>query len=381
MRYAGSLVFSFLTAVTFPAAALAQVVINEVLFDPTGSDTGLEWVELYNASDSAVNLSGWQLYPDGIGYFYFPEDFSVPAKGYVVVNLRVSGQNSETNLYHPAPTLNMGNSSGALALFSGEPRGKDTIKSFVRYHKPGSSERKTWESSAAEAGLWQTGAFVDISSAAEGDSLGLASDGRTAGSQQAWKIFSSATKGTGNSQASNNEPPDANQTSTTTSSVNTAPLYVIPRLDVDIETPTAGVIGAPHRFAGYAFGSDKKPVVGNVRFLWNFNDGTVAEGPAVTHIFRFPGSYTVSLNVNTGSGAIGHAIRDVNITANAVFFSEALAGIGGFVELENRGVEMIDLSGGLIDDQTGRSFTIPLGTKIRGGDFIVFPNRVNRLGG
>ena len=80
MRYAGSLVFSFLTAVTFPAAALAQVVINEVLFDPTGSDTGLEWVELYNASDSAVNLSGWQLYPDGIGYFYFPEDFSVPAK-------------------------------------------------------------------------------------------------------------------------------------------------------------------------------------------------------------------------------------------------------------------------------------------------------------
>ena len=379
MRHVCSLVFAFLVAVSFPAAALAQVVINEVLFDPSGSDTGLEWVELYNASDGAMNLSGWQLYPDGIGYFYFPEDFSVPAKGYVAVNLRASGQNSETNLYHSATTSNMGNSSGSLALFSGEPRGSDTIKSFVRYHKPGSSERKTWESSAVEAGLWRTGDFIDIGSMAEGVSVGLTSDGVAAGFKQAWEFFSSATKGTGNSQASNNEPPDANQTSTTTSSANTAPLYVIPRLDVDIETPTAGVIGAPHRFAGYAFGSDKKPVVGNVRFLWNFNDGTVAEGPAVTHIFRFPGSYTVSLNVNTGSGAIGHAIRDVNMTANAVFFSEALAGIGGFVELENRGREMIDLSGWLIDDQTGRSFTIPLGTKIRGGNLIVFPNRITGL--
>ena len=28
---------------------VAQVVINEVLYDPTGSDTGNEWIELYNS--------------------------------------------------------------------------------------------------------------------------------------------------------------------------------------------------------------------------------------------------------------------------------------------------------------------------------------------
>jgi hypothetical protein len=37
----------------------ASVVINELISDPDGSDTGLEWVELYNAGNSAVDVSGW----------------------------------------------------------------------------------------------------------------------------------------------------------------------------------------------------------------------------------------------------------------------------------------------------------------------------------
>jgi len=37
------------------------VVINEVEMNPPGSDSGNEWVELYNAGDKAVDLTGWQL--------------------------------------------------------------------------------------------------------------------------------------------------------------------------------------------------------------------------------------------------------------------------------------------------------------------------------
>jgi hypothetical protein len=33
-------------------------VINEVLYDPVGTDTGKEWIELYNSGDSDVNLQG-----------------------------------------------------------------------------------------------------------------------------------------------------------------------------------------------------------------------------------------------------------------------------------------------------------------------------------
>ena len=43
------------------AAIAADVVINEAMVNPYGSDSGKEWVELYNASDSPVSLTGWDL--------------------------------------------------------------------------------------------------------------------------------------------------------------------------------------------------------------------------------------------------------------------------------------------------------------------------------
>lgn len=39
----------------------AQVVINEVLPNPVGDDTGNEWLELYNAGSATVDVSGYKL--------------------------------------------------------------------------------------------------------------------------------------------------------------------------------------------------------------------------------------------------------------------------------------------------------------------------------
>jgi lamin tail-like protein len=36
-----------------------DIVINEVLYDPSGSDGGYEWIELYNSGEGAVDLTGW----------------------------------------------------------------------------------------------------------------------------------------------------------------------------------------------------------------------------------------------------------------------------------------------------------------------------------
>ena len=43
------------------AAMAADVVINEAMVNPYGSDYGREWVELYNASDEPASLTGWTL--------------------------------------------------------------------------------------------------------------------------------------------------------------------------------------------------------------------------------------------------------------------------------------------------------------------------------
>jgi len=46
---------------TCASAQAPAVRLNEVLYDPAGSDAGYEFVELFNASDAAVDLAGWRL--------------------------------------------------------------------------------------------------------------------------------------------------------------------------------------------------------------------------------------------------------------------------------------------------------------------------------
>jgi hypothetical protein len=53
----------------------ARVVINEVCYDAHGADAGKEWIELYNASDSNVDLSSWKIYSGGSS---FGQDFEFP---------------------------------------------------------------------------------------------------------------------------------------------------------------------------------------------------------------------------------------------------------------------------------------------------------------
>jgi hypothetical protein len=62
------------------------VVINEVLYDPDGSDGDNEWIELYNASNQSINLSGWMIQKGG-------SDFAL-VYGFDIINGYVIAPNS-----------------------------------------------------------------------------------------------------------------------------------------------------------------------------------------------------------------------------------------------------------------------------------------------
>ncbi|MBS3095188.1 lamin tail domain-containing protein [Candidatus Woesearchaeota archaeon] len=71
------LIFVFLAALS---AANANVVISEIMYNPNqGSDTDIEWVEIYNTGASAVDLSGWKL--DGSNF----DDIIISPGGYIIV--------------------------------------------------------------------------------------------------------------------------------------------------------------------------------------------------------------------------------------------------------------------------------------------------------
>jgi hypothetical protein len=76
-------------------------VINEIQYNPNGADENQEWVELYNAGDAAVDLSGWYL-ADNDGYtFDLSGAGSLPAGGYLICHLNDTGTNSSTDVYGP----------------------------------------------------------------------------------------------------------------------------------------------------------------------------------------------------------------------------------------------------------------------------------------
>jgi hypothetical protein len=66
-----------------PAVVVADVVINEIHYEPELKSSRLEFVELYNAGGVEVDLSGW-FFSDGIS-FRFPEGTALPPTAFVVV--------------------------------------------------------------------------------------------------------------------------------------------------------------------------------------------------------------------------------------------------------------------------------------------------------
>jgi hypothetical protein len=77
---------AFFAAVSllFPAfSARAQVVINEIYYDPPDNTTPTEFLELFNTGTAALDLSGWKT--DSGVTFDFPGGSTIPAGGYLVL--------------------------------------------------------------------------------------------------------------------------------------------------------------------------------------------------------------------------------------------------------------------------------------------------------
>jgi Lamin Tail Domain len=83
------------TAAGSAAAPGSRVVINEVLYDPAGAgtDASSEWVELYNAADATVDLTGWSL-ADAAASDTLPE-LHISSHGFAVI--AASGSFSEAH--------------------------------------------------------------------------------------------------------------------------------------------------------------------------------------------------------------------------------------------------------------------------------------------
>jgi len=108
------------------AQLATHLLINEAEMDPPGTDLGRQWVELYNPTNTTVNLSGWRLQSAGGSSTLLRSASLVDAGGYFVITL------PGISLLRRGDTLTLTNSEGTV--LDSTPRLTDT-----------SDDNRTWQ--------------------------------------------------------------------------------------------------------------------------------------------------------------------------------------------------------------------------------------------
>jgi len=136
-------------------AANNQPRITKAFYNPSGSsDTGLEWIEIYNPGDSDLDLSGYDVYT---GHYHTFQSFILEAQEVVKLNINKAGADKKEELFTGIENQgNMSDVSGSIAIFTNQTHSSSTIVDFVQYGASG----KTWQSAAVSAGIWTAGDYV-----------------------------------------------------------------------------------------------------------------------------------------------------------------------------------------------------------------------------
>jgi hypothetical protein len=77
-------------------ASSPTLLISEVFYDTPGTDEDEEWIEIYNPTASAIDLSVYKIGDEeeqgkGEGMVQFPPEASIPSEGIIVIALKATG--------------------------------------------------------------------------------------------------------------------------------------------------------------------------------------------------------------------------------------------------------------------------------------------------
>ena len=121
---------------------------------------------------------------------------------------------------------------------------------------------------------------------------------------------------------------------------------------------------------------DGSTSTGNIdEYFWNFGDGYTTVGKIVTHRYKFPGHYLVSLQVSNTEEK-DESIIEVTIFSDSIFVSE-FSLKEEWIEIINESEYIQDISGwGLSDNKEEKSFVFPAGSYIAPRSFLFLSSSI-----
>ena len=325
--------------------ARAQLVINEVSYNPLGDDATvqLEFIELHNRGAAAVDLAGHRLV-FGAEPFVFPAGSSIPPGGYVVVAESKSALLAATGVSTPYEWA---------GLVTGLSNGGEPIDLLA----PGSSllDHVAYDDDPP----WPTAADGN------GPTLELVNPALDNALASSW-LASSSTHGTPGTQNGvfTGAPTVVSETPRRLSSVADMPAVSVvfsrpvsgvtaadltvdgsPATALACASCSAGVGSGPYEFSGFA-----APAPGSAAVVLSAgaiqSDGVPFGGEA----------WTVSTGITVVLNEIHYHPPDATADAE-------------FLEIQNVGPDAVDAGGWRVSD--GLNMTFPSGTTIAPGGFLV----------
>ncbi|MDP3996352.1 MAG: PKD domain-containing protein [bacterium] len=150
----------------------------------------------------------------------------------------------------------------------------------------------------------------------------------------------------------------------------------VSRVRAFIDAPEVGTARGSVFFDGKAF-DEKNELLKTADYYWSFGDGATAMGENVSHIYREPGKYAVSLRVEK-DGESSLARATVKVVAGNFHISQIKEGPNGYIEIRNDNTHELDMSLWRIENG-GRFFSFPRNTVILGSTAVSFPASVTQI--
>lgn len=341
------LITSLIISLFIPFITHAQVRITEIMYDPAGSDTKREWIEVLNTGPESVDLSTYFFFEGNVYHKLVAQSSSLLGPGsYAIIVDSVAEVLAEYagfagQIFDSVFSLN--NTGEPIAIANSS---KETVNSFAYTSDMGANNDGNSLQINDGTLVTATPTFGTVNKT-ESEIPVDDSDTNTDTSSDTSSGTGSSSSGSSNSSTHEQQTGVSNYTQTADFKVGAGRKRIVP-------------LNTPIDFEASLSKKDKKP-----RYTWNFGDFNTDKGKKTTHIYEYPGIYEVVLEGKTGEyTAISRT--EIQVIEPELDILEATTTIS----IYNKSKKEMNLGGFVFNFSKG-FFKIPRNTIIAGGATLI----------
>lgn len=342
----------------FPKIVFGNVVINEIMYDlEIGSDSGREWIEIFNNSDTSIDLTGWKLWENNTnhGLNIIQGNINIPANTYAIIadnpeKFLIDNPDYSGILFDS--TFSLSNDGENLIIKDNNLVFIDEIVYTSEWEAQGNG--RTLQRESFNGTTWGSGAPTP------GSLNNTSPEPTTPPSEEPKEEAPSSPPSGATENQANTNPPIAN-----------AGDNIIGFVDQEI------------LFDG-SLSSD--PDNNELAYSWNTGDGNSLDKISLIHKYHYPGTYLVTLTVFDGRYYSTDTIT-VQIQQAQIIINEFMPNPEGkdeeeeWIEIYNGADSISDISGWQLDDMASgsKAFVFPQNTFIAPKSYLVFLRQTTKI--